>query len=186
MTISASNWMTQDQLAEFHVDSNASPTIRGAKMWETYLIRDWYSYVKRSTGWQLPSPAALSDHLLRDQQPSTHHQPSRATLLFDGIYDVLGGEENAPLWDYIPSGPFLDCPEFHAALNSSLDRFPNSFPYTIIDNTSQNPVRSLDFIYIDQLNRSIQAGYVLISRFFGTPLVLERSYISSPVLSLIP
>jgi hypothetical protein len=63
--------------------------------------------------------------------------------------DVLEGEENAPLWDYIPSGPFLDCPDFHAALNSSLNRFPNSFPYTIIDNTSQNPVRSQAFIYID-------------------------------------
>lgn len=37
----------------------------------------------------------------------------------------------------MPSGPFLSRSEFRTALNAGLEKFPNSFPYTIISNASR-------------------------------------------------
>jgi RimJ/RimL family protein N-acetyltransferase len=120
---------------------------------------------------KLPPHAPLKGrHVTLEQRDPSH---------FDGLYDVLGGKENRELWDYILSGPFLDRAEFHAAFSSGIEKFPNSFPYTIIDNASQKPVGSLAFICIDRENRSIEAGYVLFSK------LLQRTAAATEVMYLL-
>jgi RimJ/RimL family protein N-acetyltransferase len=97
---------------------------------------------------------------------------------FDDLYDVLGGEHNMGLWDYIPNGPFLDRSEFHIALKQRLE-IPNSFIYTIINNTTKRPVGSIALINVNLENRTIEVGYVLFSS------LLQRTIAATEVMYLL-
>jgi RimJ/RimL family protein N-acetyltransferase len=97
---------------------------------------------------------------------------------FDGLYDVLGGDQNIGLWDYIHNGPFLDREEFYTALKQSLE-IPNSYIYTIINNTTKKPVGSIALINVNLENRTIEVGYVLFSS------LLQRTIAATEVMYLL-
>src|SRR5277367_3910722 len=56
----------------------------------------------------------------------------------DGLYEVLGGEKNVRLWDYIHNGPFTNREEFCRVLQERIE-IPDTQVYTIMSNATQNP-----------------------------------------------
>jgi RimJ/RimL family protein N-acetyltransferase len=82
---------------------------------------------------------------------------------YDDLYQVLGGEEHAAIWDYIPAGPFLTPSEFVSAFTALRYSSTNSHRWTVIINSSQKPVGSLRLLNITPKNRCVEVGYILFS-----------------------
>lgn len=87
----------------------------------------------------------------------------RGPSQFDDLYQVLGGEEHASLWDYIPNGPFFTKEEFVSALTSRTYLLPNSHRWTVILNSSQKAVGSIALLNITPEHRAAEVGYILFS-----------------------
>jgi RimJ/RimL family protein N-acetyltransferase len=81
----------------------------------------------------------------------------------DDLYQVLGREEHASLWDYIPIGLFLAKEEFVSAFTSQTCSLPNSHRWTIILNSTQKAVGSIALLNITPEHRSAEVGYILFS-----------------------
>lgn len=119
---------------------------------------------------KLPPAAPITGRLVTLEPRDLSH--------FDGLYDVLCGEKDAGLWDYIPNGPFADREEFGAAL-APRSPAPNSFFFTVISNASRKPVGSVGLININLENRTIEVGYVLFSS------LLQRTTAATEVMYLL-
>jgi RimJ/RimL family protein N-acetyltransferase len=97
---------------------------------------------------------------------------------FDDLYDVIGGQENIRLWDYVPNGPFIEREEFREALSDRL-RIPNSNVYTIMNNTSQKPIGTIALTDINLDNRTIQVGWIIFSK------QMQRTIAATEVMYLL-
>lgn len=97
----------------------------------------------------------------------------------DDLFDVLGGEENAGLWDYIPNGPYPDREEFRAKFFQDWDSVnPTWVGFTVINNVSQKAVGSISLLNIDLDHRRIEVGFVVFSKQLqGTVASTEVQYL---------
>ena len=80
----------------------------------------------------------------------------------DGLFESIGGDQNASLYDYMPYGPFSDIEssrEHIAGLSKSTD--PQF--YTIVDLKTEKLLGHLSLLRIDEKNRVIEIGHVLFS-----------------------
>jgi RimJ/RimL family protein N-acetyltransferase len=125
--------------------------------------------VEPSTARPPPNTPVKGHHVTLEPRNASH---------FDGLYNVLCGRENISIWDYIPNGPFLDREDFRTAFKQGLE-IPNSYIYTIINNTTQTPVGSIALINVKLENRTIEVGYVLFSR------LLQRTIAATEVQYLL-
>ncbi|KAJ5439937.1 uncharacterized protein N7458_010935 [Penicillium daleae] len=80
----------------------------------------------------------------------------------DDLYPLIGQPEQAPLWTYIPKGPFNDKASF-AELITTYSNSKDPFFYAIINKTTQKPIGIFSLLRIDLTNRVIEIGFIVFS-----------------------
>ncbi|CAM6128205.1 unnamed protein product [Calypogeia fissa] len=111
--------------------------------------------------------------------------PGRLVTLVPGhgshveeLFEVLGGVENAVIWDYIPFGPFMKSEDLENGFTAHWQNPDEAF-FTIINNATKKAVGSLALIRIDRENRCLEVGYVLFSK------QLQRTVEATEVMYLL-
>jgi RimJ/RimL family protein N-acetyltransferase len=78
----------------------------------------------------------------------------------EALWQGLGGESNAPLWLYMPDGPFLDRAAFDAYMRAkAISQDPLFF--AIVDRQTGLAVGRATFMRIDPPNRVIEVGGII-------------------------
>jgi len=81
----------------------------------------------------------------------------------DALWQGLGGESNAPLWLYMPDGPFLDRAAFDAHMRAkAISQDPLFF--AIVDRQTGLAVGRATFMRIDPPNRVIEVGGIVYTQ----------------------
>ena len=78
----------------------------------------------------------------------------------DALWQGLGGESNAPLWLYMPDGPFLERAAFDSYMRAkAISQDPLFF--AIVDQQTHLAVGRATFMRIDPPNRVIEVGGII-------------------------
>jgi RimJ/RimL family protein N-acetyltransferase len=88
--------------------------------------------------------------------------PLEAADHADDLFDAAGGLDRAPLWDYMPDGPFPDRQAFREHIARKAQSADPLF-YAILDKTSGKAVGHATLMRIDTANRVIETGNILFS-----------------------
>jgi RimJ/RimL family protein N-acetyltransferase len=78
----------------------------------------------------------------------------------DALWRGLGGEANAPLWLYMPDGPFLERAAFDAHMQAKAISEDPLF-FAIVDPQTNRAVGRATFMRIDPPNRVIEVGGII-------------------------
>jgi RimJ/RimL family protein N-acetyltransferase len=78
----------------------------------------------------------------------------------DALWQGLGGEANAPLWLYMPDGPFLERAAFDAHMQAKAISADPLF-FAIVDRQTNRAVGRATFMRIDPPNRVIEVGGII-------------------------
>jgi RimJ/RimL family protein N-acetyltransferase len=95
----------------------------------------------------------------------------------DDLFAVVGGEENAWAWDYMPDGPFDALPDFrdHIARKAASD---DPLFFAIVDAKSGKAIGHATLMRIDPANRVIETGNIMFSPAMQrTPGATESMYL---------
>jgi RimJ/RimL family protein N-acetyltransferase len=80
----------------------------------------------------------------------------------DALWQGLGGESNAPLWLYMPDGPFLERAAYDAYMQTkAISQDPLFF--AIVDRQTGLAVGRATFMRIDPPNRVIEVGGIVFT-----------------------
>jgi RimJ/RimL family protein N-acetyltransferase len=80
----------------------------------------------------------------------------------DALWQGLGGEANAPLWLYMPDGPFLERAAFDAYMQAkAISQDPLFF--AILDRQTSLAVGRATFMRFDPPNRVIEVGGIIFT-----------------------
>jgi RimJ/RimL family protein N-acetyltransferase len=103
--------------------------------------------------------------------------PLDPTLHGDPLWAGTGGLHNAPLWDYMPDGPFPERAAFDAHLQAKAAS-PDPKFFAIVDHASGEAVGHASLMRIDTKNRVIEVGGIMYSpRLKRTPGGTEAMYL---------
>ena len=94
------------------------------------------------------------------------------------LFESIGGEESASLYDYMPYGPFSELEPFKAHI-AQLSKSKDPQFYVIADSKSDQLLGHLSFLRVDEKNRTIEIGHVLYARS------LQRTTIATEVQYLL-
>lgn len=78
------------------------------------------------------------------------------------LFPVVGGDDNAALWDYMGDGPYADEASLLQALEKK-ERSEEPFFYAIICNDTRKALGYLSYLNIEPTFRSVEVGHVLLS-----------------------
>lgn len=76
---------------------------------------------------------------------------------------MISGEQNLPLWQYIPSGPYLDRAEFFEKLKSDHLADPKSLYYAIKSQHDGSIVGMIALLNVVPQHRTLEIGYIMFS-----------------------
>lgn len=124
-------------------------------------------------GWTIPAwpprePAAGRFCRLEPLDPERHSPP---------LYSELAADREGRTWTYLPYGPFKDAGEFREWLKSyCLGKDP--LFYTIIEQSTGNPLGLVSYLRINPPEGVIEVGHVIFSlRLQRTPIATEAMYL---------
>lgn len=80
----------------------------------------------------------------------------------DDLYDIVCGEQHAPLWDYMADGPFLDITTFRAHI-ARISQLEDPVFYAVVRRDLSRAVGYASLMRIDLANRVIEVGNIMFS-----------------------
>lgn len=99
-----------------------------------------------------PSPAPITGRSVRLEKLDPRHT--------DNLYETIG--QYPEVWNYIPDGPFPDKEPFLPFIER-LSKSPDPYMYALIDPSNNKAMGFFSLMRIDQKNRVIEVGFVVLS-----------------------
>jgi RimJ/RimL family protein N-acetyltransferase len=96
----------------------------------------------------------------------------------DDLWSLVGGSENAALWEWMPDGPFADRPSFDAALTGK-SMSPDPLFFAIVGRGSEKALGMASLMREDRNHRVIEVGGIMYAP------VLQRTRAATEAMYLM-